>query len=283
MLSPPGMSKKGDLQDELVDFCLNRDGKGQEYYIFDNDLVKELSIPIGFKNHNDATHIDSKSVCSPRMIDEGFAIVHLGATYTNGKRDTARHAFIRTDVFHEFEPIEKVTRISYKTGPLDELNSSESNILSLVYNQGIINRVLYPHDLRANPSIYMAHRTRFQPNHKIGGKQLPTGEIQAEVDMTIEYNGHVTVFEGKNWKGNRNDFAIYQLYMPFRYYFLKTRDEGLNLSNIDCCYVVRKKIKSENALDSDINVYRYTFDDPDELTSIRLISSEKFELRSNLT
>lgn len=272
------MSKKSQLLDKIVDFCIARDGQNREYYIFDNDLVKQLSIPIGFRNHNDATHIDSKAVCSQRMIEEGLSVIHLGATYSNGKRDTARHAFVRTDVFHEFEEIQKVTKIDYKAGPLDELNSSESNILSLVYNQGIIHRVLYPYDLRANPSIYMAHRTRFQPNHKVGGNLLPTGETQAEIDMTIEYNGHVTVFEGKNWRSSRNDFAIYQLYMPYRYYYLKTQKEGLDLKNIDCCYVVRKKV--ENA-DSDIDLYRYTFDDPSELTSIRLISAERFELRSN--
>ena len=281
MPSPLDMSKKSQLLDELVNYCIDMDGKDREFYIFDNDLVKRLSVLIQFRNHNDATHIDSKSASSPRMIEEGFSIIHLGATYQNGKRDTARHAFVRTDTFHDFESIEKITRISYRPGPLDELNTSESNILSLVYNQGIIHRVLYPFDLRANPSIYMAHRTRFQPNHKIGGNRFPTGEIQAEVDMTIEYNGHVTVFEGKNWKSNRSDFAIYQLYMPFRYYYLKTRDEGLKLSNLDCCYVVRKKIKGKNSVDSNIDVFRYTFDDPDELTSIRLISSERFELRSS--
>lgn len=276
------MSKKNQLLDELVNQCIKRDGPYQESYIFDNDLVKQLSIPIGFRNHNDATHIDSKAVNSPRMLEEGLSVVHLGATYTNGKRDTARHAFVRTDVFHEFEDIERITRVKYSPGPLDELNTSESNILSLVYNHGIIHRVLYPHDLRANPSMYMAHRTRFQPNHMVGGVKLPTGETQAEVDMTIEYNGHVTVFEGKNYKAKRNDFAIYQLYMPYRYYYLKTRDKGLDLKELDCCYVVRKKIGGKNSIDSDIDVYRYTFDNPDELTSIRLISSERFELRADI-
>ena len=36
-----------------------------------------------------------------------------------------------------------------------------------------------------------------------------------------------------------------------------------------------------DTVDSNIDVFRYTFDDPDELTSIRLISSERFELRSS--
>ena len=134
------MSKKNRLLDALVDHCIERDGASKASYIFDNDLVKRLSIPIGFRNHNDATHIDSKAVNSPRMIEEGLSVVHLGATYTNGKRDIARHAFVRTDVFHEFEAIEKISTVKYSPGPLDELNTSESNILSLVYNHCIIHR-----------------------------------------------------------------------------------------------------------------------------------------------
>ena len=54
------MSKKSDLLDALVDHCISHSGDGKKIYIFDNDLVKEFSIPLKFRNHNDATHIDSK-------------------------------------------------------------------------------------------------------------------------------------------------------------------------------------------------------------------------------
>jgi hypothetical protein len=274
------MSKKSQLLDTLVDHCISRDGAGLDIYTFDNDLVKQLSNPIGFRNHNDATHIDTKETRSQRMVEEGFSIVHLGAKYANGKRQVARHALIRSEkVFHEFEEIEKVERILYEPGPLDEINTSESNILSLTFNHGIINRLLYPNDLRALPSIYMSHRTRFNPKHRVGSIELDSGEIQAEVDMTVEHRGNVTVFEGKNWKKNRNNFAVYQLFMPYRYYMMKKQRGEIDIESINCCYVVRQKVTTKEEQGSNLDLYVYTFDDPEDMLSIRLLDSIRYELR----
>ena len=270
-------SKKAKLQDALVRFCIERDGPGQPMYIFTNDEVKELSMPIGFRNHNDATHIDTSEKLSPMMKKEGLAVVHLGTE--GGVGNVARHAFIRgVDlVFHRFEQIETadITRLKYRPGPLDHLNTSESNILSIVHNHGILREFLYPGDLRAAPHMYMAHRTRVNPKYSIGTLSVPTGLIQIEVDMTLEYEGNITVFEGKNWKKGRGDFAIYQLYMPFRYYYLRMQNEEIDVSNIVCCYVVRRK----HSNGSDIDAYLYTFDDPGDMSSIRLIKSHRYELR----
>ena len=84
----------------LLLIVIERDGPNKDIYIFDNDLVKKLSNPIGFRNHNDATHIDTKETRSDRMVDEGFSIVHLGAKYANGKRQAARHAlFVQKKCF----------------------------------------------------------------------------------------------------------------------------------------------------------------------------------------
>ena len=69
--------KKSRLQDELVKYCIERDGEGKDIYIFTNDDVKRLSMPIGFRNHNDATHIDSSAGLSPLMQKENLAFVHL--------------------------------------------------------------------------------------------------------------------------------------------------------------------------------------------------------------
>ena len=123
--------------------------------------------------------------------------------------------------------------------------------------------------------MYMAHRTRVNPKYSIGTLSVPTGLIQIEVDMTLEYEGNITVFEGKNWKKGRGDFAIYQLYMPFRYYYLRMQNEEIDVSNIVCCYVVRRK----HSNGSDIDAYLYTFDDPGDMSSIRLIKSHRYELR----
>jgi len=269
--------KKSRLQDELVKFCIERDGPGKEIYVFNNDEVKKLSGPIKFRNHNDATHIDTSVGLSPLMQKENFSIVHLGSESSTGS--VASHAFIRgsKQCFHTFEeiPTENVTALKYRPGPLDHLNSSESNILSIVHNHGILREFLYPGDLRASPHMYMAHRTRVRPNYKINRVNIPAKLVQIEVDMTLENEGRITVFEGKNWKNNRNDFAIYQLYMPFRYYFQKMSKGEIEVDTIECCYVVRRQFKNG----SDIMAYLYTFDDPEEMTSIRLKKANRYELR----
>ena len=61
------MSKKTKLQDALVQFCIDRDGPNKPMYVFTNDEVKTLSMDVGFRNHNDATHIDSSATLSPLM------------------------------------------------------------------------------------------------------------------------------------------------------------------------------------------------------------------------
>jgi hypothetical protein len=272
-------SKKHTLLDMIVDLCIGRDGPNQPFYIFDNAEVKRLSALIGFANHNDATHIDSGQSRSRKMQEEGFSIVHLG-TLRHG-RSSARHAFVRTtSIFHEFEDIleSETYEINYRKSPLDEMNTSESNILSLAYNQGIVNRVLYPTELRANPSIYMAHRTRFTPTYHVGGLHLPFGEVQIEVDMTVEHEKHVTVFEAKNWKKNRSDFAIYQLFHPFHYYHKKILESGTDIHSVDCCYLVRRQLTGSHQSGSEIDVRRYTFTDPNDILSITCLSKQRFRL-----
>jgi len=270
-------SKKSDLQDALVRYCIDRDGPGKEMYIFTNDEVKKLSMPIGFRNHNDATHIDTSHNLSPLMKKEGLGVIHLGTGGGVGK--VARHAFIRNHeaLFHEFEDIsfENTTRLVYRPGPLDHLNTSEANILSMVNNHGILREFLYPGDLRAIPQMYMAHRTRVRPRYRIKDINIPADLVQIEVDMTLEHEGSVTVFEAKNWKRGRGDFAIYQLYMPFRYYHQRMKNGDIEVNNIECCYVVRRNMPGG----SDIDVYLYTFEDPEDMASISLIKCNRYELR----
>ena len=282
MAAERALSRKHQLQNMLVDMCIKRDGPNAPYYIFDNKEVKHLSNGIGFANHNDATHIDTAKGRSPRLVGEGLSIIHLGNHREGGgKRASARHAFVRTDaLFHDFETIseEKTHDLRFRPRPLDEINTSESNILSLAYNQGIVNRVLYPTDLRANPSIYMAHRTRMTPNYTVGGVALPFGEVQLEVDMTVEHEGHITVFEAKNWSAKRSDFAVYQLFLPYHLYSRKAEHDA-RIKSIDCCYLVRKPLNKSQGGGSEIEVRRYTFDDPTDILSIRCLDAQRWRLK----
>ena len=93
--------------------------------------------------------------------------------------------------------------------------------------------------------------------------------------MTFAYDGKVTVFEGKNWKRNRDNFAIYQLYMPYRHYEIMSRESPeLGIEEINCCYLIRRKM----SWGSEIHAYLYEFDDPEDLTSIRFIKNAQFNL-----
>jgi|TARA_B100001996_G_scaffold364827_1_gene334157 hypothetical protein len=271
------MGKKSDLQDELVRYCIGRDGPGKGSYIFTNDEVKEISMSIGFRNHNDATHIDTREKVSPLMEREGFGILHLGTSGGVGK--VARHAFIRDvdALFHDFEEIgpEDIIKMSYTPERLDNLNSSESNILSIVFNHGLLGDFLYPAERRAIPNIYMAHRTRVRPEYRVDSVDIPADLIQIEVDMTLEYNGVVTIFEGKNWMKGRNNFAVYQIYLPYRYYQLKSEQGEIETEEIQCCYIVRRAVDGG----SDIDAYLYTFEEPDNMASIKLVKAKRFELR----
>ena len=69
--------KKSKLQDELVKFCIEKEGPGKNIYVFNNDDVKKLSGPIKFRNHNDATHIDTSVGLSPLMQKKTFQLFIL--------------------------------------------------------------------------------------------------------------------------------------------------------------------------------------------------------------
>ena len=99
------VSKKHQVLDRLVDMCIARDGGGLSRYIFNNLEVKEIARDVGFGNPFDATHIDTSSKLSPRMIEENLAILHLG---TPVGEKSANHMFIRgiQKIYHPLPYIE---------------------------------------------------------------------------------------------------------------------------------------------------------------------------------
>ena len=111
-------SKKHLLLDRLVDMCLARDGPGLPKYIFNNLEVKEIAREVEFGNPFDATHIDTSSKLSPRMIEEGFAILHLG---TPAGEKSANHMFIRgiEKIYQPLPDIDDKVEFIYHPGPLD--------------------------------------------------------------------------------------------------------------------------------------------------------------------
>ena len=228
--------------------------------VFDNDAVRQAATAFGFSNPFDATKIDHSAILPPALVADDAFIVHLGR---------GRHQFvygIRAG-YHQFEPIPAARRYQwpYRRSILNNINASESNILSVGYNQRIIHDFLYE-DITASPKVYGPNRTRIPLDYHIGDADINTGRVQMEIDLTLEYQGVITAFEAKI--GEPADFNVFQLFNPFRYYGRVT--ETLPVTAINCCYLLRHGDR--------LRLYLYSFPDPQRPASIRLERNAEYTL-----
>lgn len=200
------------------------------------------------------------------LKSKDYFLVHLGNGF---------HGFFEgIDLgYHRFEPIETNETFTwkYRQSLLNEFDSSESNILSVASNQRILHDFLY-NDIVASPKVYNARRTKISIGYRIGHQQVNSTNLQMEIDLTLEYQGIVTVLEGKN--GFPQDFAVYQLFHPFKYYSILRREHKIDIKQITCCYVLRKRQQEGSVL----RLYNYTFDDENQIDSIRLLKKAQYIL-----
>ena len=263
-------SKQHQVIDELFKIC-----KRKNNFIFHNKLVKEVCVKYGFGNPFTATKFDNKKGLSKLLIEKNYAVIHLGS---------GNHKFIKNinKVFHDFEPIRKKINWKYKKSLLNQYNSSESNILSVTNNQRILHHFLFGQDtefddvdINKRPKTYFPHRTKTSFEYNFGkGTKLVLKNIQIEVDLTIEFQGTIGVFEGKN--GKPDTFSIYQIYHPFLYYFNANKKTELKgkIKEIYCVYVVREKSKTHDT----IKLWAYTFSNPLDITTIKFIKSASYKM-----
>ena len=255
------MGKKGDVLTEIFRNCQKK-----KNFVFDNDFVKEICKKYKFGNPFDVTKLDNTDKFPDIMIENDYFILHLGE---------GKHQFVKgiRNGFHKFESIPAKNNYDwkYRKSILNELDTSESNILSVGFNQRIIHDFLYE-DIVSNPKVYNARRTKSSLQYNIGKEKIKTTNLQMEIDLTTEYNGDVTIFEGKN--NFPENFAIYQLYLPTLYYHNLEKDKQLNIKGINCCYLLRKR-EGGNSI---IRIYSYKFDDPLDMTSIKLLKCAQYNL-----
>ncbi len=263
-------SKKDQVIEELFKIC-----KRKNNFVFHNDIVKDVCKKIGFGNPFDVTKLDNKTKLPDILLKNDYAIIHIGS---------GKHKFIKgiDKVFHNFEPIQKNIDWQYKRSLLNQYNSSESNILSVANNQRILHHFLFNQDkefedvdITKRPKTYFPHRTKTSFEYNFGKNiQLEMKNIQIEVDLTIEFQGTIGVFEGKN--GKPDTFSIYQIYHPFLYYFNANKKTELKgkIKEIFCVYVVREKSKTHDT----IKLWAYTFSNPLDITTIKFIKSAAYKL-----
>ena len=167
----------------------------------------------------------------------------------------------------------------YRKSLLNGYNSSESNTLSIANNQRILHDFAFGQDtefdnvaIEQRPKIYFPHRTKKLLTYEVG--EYKVGDLlQIEVDLTIEFQGEVAVFEGKN--GKPETFNVFQLYHPFLYYYLANEIvTGLNgrVKEIIGGYVIRQG--------NTLKLWAYTFDQPLNPTSIRFLRAKSYRLIS---
>lgn len=266
------MNKKHKVIESLYRKC-----KKQNNFVFHNNEIKKVCIKIGFGNPFDVTKIDNKNKLPLLLIKNNVAIIHLGSGY---------HKFVQgiDNFYHNFEKIGVVIDWQYKKSLLNQFNSSESNILSVANNQRILHDFLFKqdrdflhNDIAKRSKTYFPHRTKTSFEYNIDDIKISLQNIQIEIDLTIEFDGIISIFEGKN--GTSNSFSIYQLYHPFLYYYNANKTGLLNgkVKEIYSVYVVRDKVNNFDIL----KLWSYTFANPLDITSIKFIKSIAYKLIPN--
>lgn len=262
------LSKKQRVLKELFLECQRRGD-----WEFDNRLVRDIASRIGFGNPFDATKVDTSAGLPEVIRQQGYCVVHVGK---------GRHRFIPEleKWYHVFEDIsqDEIITWRYRQSLLNDLDTGEASVLSFVYNQHILHDFLYE-DVVASPKIYIPGRTKLDLHYTVGNTQVTAERQQMEMDLALEYLGTVTVLEAKN--SFRRDFAVYQLFHPFRFYWSKSKQYGIPIANINACYVLKQtgRKQADGMPRTKVRLYLYTFDDPNKLDSLRLVRKAEYRLQ----
>lgn len=257
----PTPSRKQAALEKVFQATLSRGGP----LVFDNDLVKQLTGK-AFSNHFDVTKQDTSAKLPRLLRDQDLFVVHLGG---------GKHQFVKGIKlgYHELEPISDSETIPWKgrKSILNEMDTSEANILTFTSNQRIVHDFLYE-DVIASPNVYVPRRTKSSFTYTVGQQAIEATAVPVETDLTLEYLGHLTVCEAKN--GRPKDFAVYQLFHPIRYYLNLQRQHRLAITKISGMFVNRHVTDSQTL----VELRLYEFTNPDDIGSIKLVKKSRYRL-----
>ena len=251
------LSRKQTIITELYALCKNRGN-----LVFDNTEVRTVCNRLGFSNQFDATKLDNSAALPQELVDDDAFVVHLGR---------GRHQFVFGIAvgYHEFEGIPEERRYQwpYRRSILNNINTSESNILSVGYNQRVIHDFLYD-DIGAAPMIYFSNLAHIPLDCWIGSDEINATGVRVKLDFAAERLGTITVFAASN--GEPPDFNVFQLFNPYRYYLKLGADRDIQTDTINGCYL----LQHENRL----RLYLYTFVDAHDPGSIQLLRNAEYTL-----
>jgi hypothetical protein len=239
---------------------------------FSNALVKRLTGE-EFSNQFDATKIDNSAALPDELKEKDLFIVHLGGGW---------HQFVRgiRYGYHELEDVapENIREWPYVPGILDRTDASEAGVLSLAFNQQILQHFLYGNRI-VQLFINVPRRTRGKGtnsfSYMIGDQLVTVNQLQIEMDFIVEKNGEIAIVEAKCASGSLpKDFAVMQLYLPYRRLveMLGPKIDTKKIRSLFLIQYVRPDGKDC------IRVYEYTFTDPLSMSSLRFVRNAEYVL-----
>lgn len=181
-----------------------------EPFEFDNEVVTRACVG-RYRNPHTLTKLDRLGEVPKSMSDDNVFIVHLGE---------GRHRFVRgLDAgFHTFEdPKNPPEEYPYTPTLLDELGGGEADMLSRVFNHGVLQLFLYGDDTESTRIRLPGRTSDSEDNsfsYEVGEQKIDVLQLQVEMDFIVQHGNDVVFAEAKAGP-LRKDFAVAQLFMPF--------------------------------------------------------------------
>ena len=258
-MSKTSMTKKQQVITDLYRLCRRRGDLR-----FHNDEVRGICAKIGFSNPYDATKwdCDNAALLPPALVEDDMFVVPLGRGW---------HQFVKgIDVgYHRFEEISERDKLGWPVigSAIQGVATREGSISHVSYNQRIISDFVYKY-LGATPKVYPAHQNLLHLEYFIYNKLVSAQLLPVEVGFSVEQHGHIAVFAAK--KGFLEDFNVFHLFNPIRYYMGLKQTLGLAIKEVQGCYILREGDR--------FRLYLYTFDDLMRPASIRLLRNAEYTL-----
>lgn len=239
---------------------------------FDNLMVKTKTGD-QFRNQFDLTKIDRSERLPEKLRAADIFIVHLGG---------GRHQFVKgiNLGYHVLEPPEREIPWKFKRTMLDDFDSGEAGVLSIVFNEQIAQDFLYDNP-RAPVKIHLPGRThRSEENsfsYRVGQTEVTVKSLQIELDFILEDpHGEIAIAEAKRGELPK-DFGVAQIYLPYRK-LLRVQERRGTQFHIRPLFVVHfTRTDGREA----IRLYEYAFHDPFDMGSISHVKSAEYVLAPN--
>ncbi|HEV2139170.1 MAG TPA: hypothetical protein VGR53_10040 [Nitrososphaerales archaeon] len=262
---------KGQKKATLMSIYSNLVANGNKSLTFDNTLVKEVT-GSRLSNQFDVTKIDTSAKIPEDLRKEDLFIIHLGG---------GNHRFVKgiEHGYHGFESVqqERIFEWEYVPSILDRTDESEAGVLSLAFNQQIIQHFLFK-DRTVSLRIHLPRRTRDHFKYKIAGAPVEVSNLQIETDFIVERNGDLAVGEAKYSTKTSffpRDFAVAQVYLPYRR-LLNLEGKMKSSLKVRCMFIVQ--YQPEPKLEA-IRIYEYGFTDSEDMASIKMMKNAEYRLK----